>query len=70
MNLDKYILVVRWHGRQKTWRAYRNVPHGREDCASSNRQLDRQSLVIERNSLDHVIKKGIIADSVGLTVIC
>ena len=44
--------------------------HGREDCASSNRQLDRQGLVNERNSLDHVIKKGIIADSVGLTVIC
>ena len=32
--------------------------------------LNRQGLVIERNSLDHVIKKGIIADSVGLTVIC
>ena len=32
--------------------------------------LNCQGLVIERNSLDHVIKKGIIADSVGLTVIC
>lgn len=32
--------------------------------------LNRQGLVIEGNSLDHVIKKGIIADSVGLTVIC
>ena len=32
--------------------------------------LNRQGLVIERNSLDDVIKKGIIADSVGLTVIC
>jgi hypothetical protein len=32
--------------------------------------LNRQGLVIERNSLDHVIKKGLIADSVGLTVIC
>ena len=32
--------------------------------------LNRQGLMIERNSLDHVIKKGIIADSVGLTVIC
>jgi hypothetical protein len=32
--------------------------------------LNRQGLVIERNSLDHVIKKGIIANSVGLTVIC
>jgi hypothetical protein len=32
--------------------------------------LNRQGLVIERNSLDHVIKKGIIADSVELTVIC
>jgi hypothetical protein len=32
--------------------------------------LNCQGLVIERNSLDHVIKKGIIANSVGLTVIC
>ncbi len=32
--------------------------------------LNRQGLMIERNSLDHVIKKGIIANSVGLTVIC
>jgi hypothetical protein len=32
--------------------------------------LNRQGLVIERNSLDHIIKKGLITDSVGLTVIC
>jgi hypothetical protein len=31
--------------------------------------LNRQGLVIERNSLDDARKKGILADSVGLTVI-
>lgn len=31
--------------------------------------LNYQGLVIERNSLDDTRKKGIIADSVGLTVI-
>lgn len=31
--------------------------------------VNRRGLVIERNSLDDARKKGIIADSVGLTVI-
>jgi beta-lactam-binding protein with PASTA domain len=32
--------------------------------------LNRRGLVVERNSLDDARKKGIVVDSVGLTVIC